>query len=178
VDAAGIVRNRLTAHYVLRQRDAEARYQLGLKTAHLPGDIRTLPDATSYLLTVRGDLTKVIVPQMTSTDLARAGAMIDSPAPTRPTFGFTAPTAPLTPIVASGKPERSQIVAAPIPATTALQSATAAQLEAARAASLFVAGKSLAEIVSQLRGVKSSEGSRYQQALNEVLDLIRQGVQS
>lgn len=48
--------------------------------------------------------------------------------------------------------------------------------EAALAARLFLAGKSPAEIVDQLRGVKSSEGKRYQTALGEVLDLVRDGV--
>jgi hypothetical protein len=106
VDAAGIVRNRLTAHYVLRQRDAEARYQLGLKAAQLPGDIRTLPDATGYLLTVRGELIKVIIPHLTPADIARAGEMIVSPTPARPTIGFTAPTSPLPAITAEAGGKR------------------------------------------------------------------------
>jgi hypothetical protein len=177
VAAAGIVRNRLTAHYVLRQRDQEARYQLGLRAIQMPADIPSLPDATGYLLPTRGQLTKIVIPRMDAHSIARAAAQIDKPAAAGVSFGFTLPTQPLPAIVAEAKPERSQNVAASVPATSAAQSATMAPPEAALVKSLFVAGKSPAEIVAELRGVKSNEGSRYQQALNDVLDLLRKGVQ-
>jgi len=174
-DASSAVRNQLTSHYVLRQRPDEARYQLGLRSANLPDDIRSLPDATAYLLNVKGELSKVIIPQMTPADIARAGEMIPSPASTRPTFGFTAPTAPLTPPVAEQKPESSRKVAEQTTATPAAQSGKTVSPEAAHAAALFFGGKSPAEIVTELRGVKSSQGQRYQTALDQVLDLIREG---
>lgn len=48
--------------------------------------------------------------------------------------------------------------------------------EAARAAEMFMAGKTPAEIVYELRGVKSHKGGRkYQKALTEILNLIREG---
>ncbi len=177
-DASSAVRNQLTSHYVLRQRLEEARYQLGMRAADLPDDIRSLPDATAYLLNVKGELIKVLIPRMTSADIARVGAMIDTPGSTRATFGFTTPTAPLTPLVASGKPDGSQMVANMNQATTPSQTAKMVSPEAARAASLFLGGKSPAEIVVELRGVKSSQGRSYQTALNEITKLIRQGVQS
>lgn len=173
VDAAGIVRNRLTAHYVLRQRDAEARYQLGLKATQLPGDIRTLPDATGYLLTVRGELTKVIIPMMTSADIARAGEMIPSPRGTQPAMGFLAPTTPLTPITASVVTQRRHD--GDIKATSAAQVTTASQSpEAARALALLHEGRDLPAIVLELRNVKPKEGRKYMTALADVTDLIRQ----
>ncbi len=73
-------------------------------------------------------------------------------------------------------PERSQAVAEPVAAYPALESATTVAPEAARVASLFLAGKTPAEIVLELHGIKSSQGAKYQQALSEVLDLVRQGV--
>ena len=45
-----------------------------------------------------------------------------------------------------------------------------------RAAQLFISGKNPAEIVRELRGIKSNQGAAYQRALAEVHDLIRQGI--
>ncbi len=73
-------------------------------------------------------------------------------------------------------PERSQPVAEPIAAYPALESNKTVAPEAARVASLFLAGKTPSEIVLELHGIKSSQGAKYQQALSEVLDLVRQGV--
>ncbi len=44
----GSLRNRLTAQFVLRQRQDEARYQLGMRASQLPDDLRTLPDGAGY----------------------------------------------------------------------------------------------------------------------------------
>jgi hypothetical protein len=49
--------------------------------------------------------------------------------------------------------------------------------EAARVYGLFLDGKSLAEIVYQVRGVKSNQGGKYQAALSDVQDLLRQAMQ-
>ncbi len=76
----------------------------------------------------------------------------------------------------SPMPERSQPVAEPVAAYPALESAATVAPEAARVASLFLAGKTPSEIVLELHGIKSSQGAKYQQALSEVLDLVRQGV--
>ena len=94
-------------------------------------------------------------------------------------FGFTPATPAVTPsaqIVADHRPESSQNVAAASSATTASGTATPASAEAIRAAALFRGGASPAEIVRELRGVGSKEGSRYQAALNDILDLIRIGM--
>jgi hypothetical protein len=45
--------------------------------------------------------------------------------------------------------------------------------EAQRAYAAFMAGKNPAEIVMELRGIKSSAGTTYQKALKEIMDLIR-----
>jgi hypothetical protein len=41
---------------------------------------------------------------------------------------------------------------------------------------MFFDGRDPAAIVWELRGVKSSQGGKYQAALSEVLSLIRQGI--
>jgi hypothetical protein len=48
--------------------------------------------------------------------------------------------------------------------------------EAQAALALFVAGKSMAEIVLELEGVRSNQGSRYQTALGKVQGLVRQAL--
>ena len=138
----------------------------------------TLPPGQAYLLTTRGALERVTIPQMTHADILRLGTLVDQPARSPAKFGFTAPTAPLTPITASGKSNGSLMEVKPELTSTAAQTARTVSPEAARAASLFLGGKSPAEIVLELRGVTSSAGGRrYQTALNEVTELIRQGVQ-
>ena len=135
-DASSAVRNQLTAHYVLRQRPDEARYQLGLRAANLPDDIRSLPDATAYLLNVKGELVKVVIPKMTSADIARAGELIEVPARALPTFGFLAPTTPLPTITAEATGKRPGSAGAEA-ASKPAQSARTVSAEALRAASLF-----------------------------------------
>lgn len=73
--------------------------------------------------------------------------------------------------VANRMPDGSQMVASDNQATSAPESP-----EAARAMQMFVAGADPAAIVLALRGIKSNEGRRYQQALAEVLELLRGAV--
>jgi hypothetical protein len=68
-------------------------------------------------------------------------------------------------------PLRSQSVAA----AEWLRSAPASA-EAARAASLFLGGMDLSQIIWELRGVRSSQGGKYQAALAEVQQLVRAGM--
>jgi hypothetical protein len=181
--ASSDVRNQLTSHYVMRQRPEEARYQLGLRAEQLPDDIRELPDATGYLLNVKGELIKIIVPHMTAADIARCGELIDTPAGSPPKFGFLAPTQrlplPATESGAAGNGTatgRQRDGTANVPAT-ASQTARTASPEAARAAALYMDGKSVADIVEALRGVSSKVGGRaYRAAREEIEALIREGV--
>jgi hypothetical protein len=178
-DAAGIVRQRLTSHYVMRQKQDEARYQLGLPAARIPDDIRLLPDANGYFLNVKGELIRIVIPQMTAADIARCGELIDRPASAINTqFGFQLPTTPLRPPVAEWKPNGSALEAPRDPASTPTARVKTVSPEAARAYGLFMAGSAPSEIAEVLRGVKASAGGRaYQKALIEVYDLIREGGQ-
>jgi hypothetical protein len=56
------------------------------------------------------------------------------------------------------------------------QGDTTLSAEAARVRALFLEGSSLAEIVYQVRGVKSNEGRRYQAALSDVQGLLREAI--
>ena len=72
-------------------------------------------------------------------------------------------------------PESSQKVAADVCQNSAAESHKPGP-ESLRAAQLFISGKNPAEIVRELRGIKSNQGAAYQRALAEVHDLIRQGI--
>jgi len=181
--ASSDVRNQLTSHYVLRQRPDEARYQLGLRGEQLPADIRSLPDATGYLLNVQGELIKIVVPHMTASDIARCGEMIEAKAGSPAKFGFLAPTQrlplPATEPSAAGNGTatgRQRDGSSDVPAA-AVQTLKMTSPEAAHAASLYIGGKSIADIVEELRGVSSKTGGRaYRAARDEIEELIRQGV--
>lgn len=169
------VRNRLTSHYVHRTRREEARYQLGLGSL-TPADVMQLAPGHAYLLDTRGNLQRVAIPRMTAADLVEVGRRLQATdvATTVQPFGFRAPAkTPAT--VASCKPDGSQMVANENQATTALGRDEMPTAEAIHAARLFFAGDDPATIVFKLRGIKSNEGRRYQAALVEILDLIRQG---
>lgn len=71
------------------------------------------------------------------------------------------------------KPDGSLTEASSGQATTASGRDGASSAEAQRAAALFLAGQDLAAVVYALRGVKSSEGRRYQTAAAEVQALLR-----
>lgn len=73
--------------------------------------------------------------------------------------------------VANGKPDVSLMQASDNQATTASGSA-----EAARALQLFTQGFDLAAIVLEMRNIKTNEGRRYQQALAEIQQLIREAL--
>ena len=77
---------------------------------------------------------------------------------------------------AADRPEIDRVSTVGAVAYTAPEGASAASAEAIRAAGLFMAGKSPTEITQELRGIGSKQGARYQQALGEVLELIRAGV--
>jgi hypothetical protein len=174
--ASSDVRNQLTSHYVMRQRQEEARYQLGLRADQLPEDIRKLPDATGYLLNVQGDLVKIIVPFMTARDLARCGELIPSPAGSPPKFGFLAPTdrlPPAAPAELRRKSDGTQTELNVNVSSSAAASATPVSPEAARAAALFHDGVDIADIIRALRGELT--GRARQQASIEIQQLIREG---
>ena len=131
--------------------------------------VERLQTGHAVLWRTSGATQTIAIPNTTAADVARVGALLsgyqaatEMATDDRP-FGFAG--------VAKPKPDCSQVVA-----TEKWLPSAAASPEAARAAGLFMQGLDPAEIVLQLRGVRSSEGGRYQKALAEVLELIRQGM--
>ena len=171
-DAIGDFRNTLASSYIYRMRPDEARMLTGLRAAQLPPDVLQLEPGECYLLDTRGQLRKVRIPHCAPADLERVGQLLSGrPATTVATNVATGPRPFGFRPNPDRKPDGSLMVATGEQATSASVSP-----EAARAAQLFMSGLDPAEIVLELRGVRSSEGRRYQVALAEVLELIRQGI--
>jgi hypothetical protein len=175
VDAAGAVRDRLASHYILRTRGDQFRYQTGLRSGSAPDDTLTLQIGQAYLLSTRGALQKVVIPQMTHADILRLGTLVDQPGRVASAFGFQAPTIPLPTITAEAvrKPFGSRQVEA---ASSTTQCTKPASSEAMRAAAFFRAKMSEKAIVKELRGVEG--GRNYEAARDEVRQLIIEGLLS
>ena len=145
-----------------RMKRGQARMLLPTEEA---ATVERLATGHAVLWRTSGATQTIAIPNTTAADVARVGAMLRGyqvATADRP-FGYTSEAKPM--------PFRSQHVA-----TEKWLPSAAASPEATRAAALFMQGLDPAEIVLQLRGIKSNEGGRYQKALAEVLELIRQGM--
>lgn len=136
--------------------------------------VERLETGQAVLWRTSGATSIIRIPNTTAADVARVARLLEGhgdgyPAATEGSWegGQGTPTP---------KPDSSRNVATDGPAPRASGRPGAPSAEALRAAGLFLAGKDPAEVVKELRGVSSREGSRYQKALAEVLELIRQGV--
>jgi hypothetical protein len=70
-------------------------------------------------------------------------------------------------------PDSGQMFAEDTPAYEAAPRAKPASVEAERALALLISGKSTTEIVLELRGIRSNQGSRYRQAADDIHELLR-----
>ena len=160
--ATSELRDSFASAIVHRMKRNQARMLLPTEEA---ATVERLSTGHAVLWRTSGATQTITIPNTTAQDVARVGALLGGNVATdaaRP-FGFAG--------VATAMPQSSQIVA------TAERLPTAAvSPEARRAVELFMRGMDPAAIVAELRGVKSSEGGRYQKALAEVLELIRQGM--
>lgn len=177
VDAAGAVRDRLASHYILRTRGDQFRYQTGLRSGSAPEDTLTLKQGEAYLLSTRGELQRVIIPQMTAADILRLGTLVDQPARSPAKFGFIPPTQRLPqplPAELTGNSLGTQTELTTNVSSSAAASHKQRSPEAARAAALFLEGKEIADIIRELRGELS--GRARQQASADIQQLIREGL--
>jgi len=153
-----------------RMKRSQARLLLPTEEA---AQVERLPTGSAVLWRTSGATSIIRIPNTTAQDVAAAAGHLAGTLPpgvretsTRgPSDGLWTPTGSVPDAIlaeASTSPGRGKPASA----------------EAARAAMLFLSGQDPAAIVLELRGVKSSdEGRRYQKALAEVLDLIREGIQ-
>lgn len=164
--AAGALRNTLASAYAFRLRPDEVRMLTGLRAASLPDDTLTLPPGSAYLMTTAGELRKVVIPVMTEADVSALGMQATQPAapngapPPRP-FGFRP-----SPAEAAGKPAGRAIETKPESTFTASPRPTL-DPEAARVVSLFLAGKTIPEIITEVYNVSAGRAYQEKRALVE-----------
>ena len=119
-------------------------------------DVFELPNGMAYSY-AGGDLRRLIIPNVTGDDLAYLAAQLAAP-------------------VAESRPEIGQEYAEVGAAYSASETPEIASAEAVEAARLFfVENIDPAAIVKRLHGLDSKAGAKYQQALKDVLNLIREG---
>ena len=160
-----------------RMKRSQARLLLPTEEA---AAVERLPTGRAILWRTSGATSLIAIPNTTASDVQRVAGLLEADAATmprmataaatsRPSNGYTGPGQP--------QPESSQFVASEDRLQSAAERAKPASAEARRAAALFMGGMSRpADLVWELRKVKSSEGGRYQAALVEVMELVREGV--
>lgn len=159
------LRDSLASCYVHRMKRRQANHLLQLGD-ELPETL-TLPTGHALLYRTSGELVEVAIPNTTAADVARVGSLLASPRLTLlPNVGQKSANAMPGDMPTVGQTDASGNQAYPAPASA----------EALRVAQLFQGGMDLAAIVLELRGVRSSEGKRYQVALADVQALLREGL--
>jgi hypothetical protein len=158
-----------------RMKRSQARLLLPTEEAQ---QVERLPVGCALLWRTSGQVDTLRIPQTTGEDVQRVAGLLTSTQPTMQRLHDTPEGSRIEAVsMPSVKPVSSQNVASNGAAYQAPQGDTALSAEAARVYGLFLDGKSLAEITYELRGVKSNQGGRYQSALAEVQDLLREAMQ-
>jgi hypothetical protein len=157
------LRDSFASAIVHRCKRAQARMLLPTEEAE---QVERLQTGHAVLWRTSGMTQTITVPNTTSGDVERVATLLASPRHTDMPNGSLNEAWNMP----SDMPNGSQTVASGILATSAPASA-----EAKRAAQMFE-GTDPAAIVLALRGVRTSEGRRYQTALADVLNLVREGM--
>lgn len=167
-----------------RMKRGQARMLLPTDEAQL---VERLSPGRAVLWRTSGATTLIGIPNTTEADVVRVAQMIGGSAQTVPTTPITAANSRLplgfhpankgAATTVPLQPEVSQKLAGSGAAYSQAQRGQTVPAEAQRALALLLAGKDPAEIVLELRGIKTSQGATYQRALKEVMELIRQAIQ-
>lgn len=155
------VRDSLASAYIHRIAPAQARYLTGLTADDLPNGLLELPAGSGYLLSTRGELTKVTIPQMNSDDLVRVAGLLTDSIPTMP----QPETGP--------KPARNQDDTEGESVSGASGTVMLTPEERRTAELFFVQGLDVGQIVKELNPGKALKGTSYQQAAKPVQNAIR-----
>jgi hypothetical protein len=159
-DRAGstALRDALASTYVHRMRPDQARRLLPNADAKRA---EGLSPGRALLARTTGEVIEVSIPMTTQADIERVATLVATQAATEMAARGRSTSSQIVDVVAITKPEVAKV---------------AVSDEARRAADLFFGGMSMADVVKELRGVTSSQGGRYQTALADVQELVRQGV--
>jgi hypothetical protein len=159
------LRDSLASVLCHRMKRNQARLLLPTEEAQT---VERLETGEAILWRTSGVTTRVKIPNTTAADVVRVGTLLTASDGLTPSYYQATNEGAERPAC---KPDGSLMVANQEQATTALGSA-----EAARVVALFRSGLDIAQIVLELRGVKSSEGRKYQDAAREVQALLRAGL--
>jgi hypothetical protein len=158
------LRDSLASCYVHRMKRRQANHLLQLGN-ELPETLN-LPTGHALLYRTNGELIEVAIPN-TTTDIERVASLLATPRLTDGPKGSQNEAS----VMPSDMPKSRQRYASDDLAYSAPASA-----EAKRTAQMFMRGTDPAAIALALRNVRSNEGKRYQTALAEVLNLVREGM--
>jgi hypothetical protein len=147
-----------------RMKRSQARLLLPTDEAE---QVERLEVGHAVLWRTSGTTQTIQIPNTTATDCGRVASLLASNRHTDMPNGSQNEAYPMP----ERMPNGSQAVASGVLATSAPASA-----EAKRAAQMFMEGADPAAIVLALRNVRTSEGRRYQVALADVLNLVREGM--
>jgi hypothetical protein len=159
------LRDSLASCYVHRMKRRQANHLLQLGD-ELP---ETLNLQTGHALLYRttGELIEVTIPNTTAGDISRVASLLASNRHMdMPTIGQNEAYS-----MPGDMPTVSQMSA-----NGTLAYSAPVRAEAKRAAQMFMEGADPAAIVLALRNVRTNEGKRYQTALADVLNLVREGM--
>jgi len=166
-----------------RMKRGQARMLLPTDEAQM---VERLSPGRAVLWRTSGATTLIGIPNTTEADVVRVAQMIGGSAQTAPTtriapaenrhkMGFQ-PAYKKADSTQPLMPQFGPSYAAGGTAPSLAGSGQTVPVEAQRAYTMFMGGKTPAEIVLELRGIKSNAGSTYQKALKEIMDLIRQAI--
>ena len=155
--AIGDFRNTLASSYIYRMRPDEARMLTGLRAAQLPQDVLSLPPGACYLLDTRGQLRRVQIPHCTPLDIERVGGLLGTAQPSKVPSKVPSSDRPFG--FATRQPEGSRKAATQ--GTEGRPGVAELSADVARIRALFVAGKSIPEIVKEIWKIDSNAGRAY-----------------
>jgi len=175
------VRDNLTSTMVHNLRVSEARMLTGLTAASLPKDTHALRPGEYYLLPKSGDMVKIQTPRMTDSDIARVGQLLLTDGKENLYDLRSASTGETVDLryddAVEYIPQMNHKSTVSEAVYTAPQTVKHLSPEAVEVQRLFFTEKlSITEIVFKVKGVKGNQGAKYQIALNEVQDLLRESV--
>jgi len=147
-----------------RMKRAQARLLLPTDEAE---QVERLATGHAVLWRTSGVTQTIAIPNCTAQDVERVGTMVATPRHTNMPNGSQNEAWNMP----NDMPKGSQTYA-----NGTLAYSAPASAEAKHAAQMFMEGADPAAIVLALRNVRSSEGKRYQVALAEVLNLVREGM--
>jgi hypothetical protein len=166
------IRDSFTSNYVHRMKINQARLMLGSALCN-EFNVPELPTGRALLYKTDGTAMGVAIPNCTSADMEAVAGYISGRFP-----GDNSGKMLLSDgqDYAEDRPEIGQKETLENVADMALQTGKSLSAETTQVKQLFLAGKDVAAITQELRGVNSKQGAKYQQARTEIESMLRRAI--